>query len=326
VRRRAFIAALGSAAAWPMVARAQSQHSVPVIGFLSGDSSSNAPFLNVFRDALKNAGYIEQQNVAIEFRSAEGQYDKLPAIAADLVSRKVSVIATDGAVSAPLAAKQATTTIPIVFFTGSDPVRWGLVASLNRPGGNITGVTISSSELMAKRVELLRELVPDAAVIGLLVNPNNPNAEPESTDIAAIAQTGGWTLKVVKATSEQELEAAFADLVRSQAGGVITATDAVLASWYQQIAALGVRYKLPVIQFGRQSPRAGGLISYGSRVGDLYRLFGDYTARVLKGNKPADLPVYYPTKFDLVINLKTAKALGLTIPPLVLARADEVIE
>jgi putative ABC transport system substrate-binding protein len=326
MKRRAFIAALGGAAAWPLVARAQ--HSVPVVGFLSGNSSSTMPNIDFFRQGMKKEGFVEGQNVAFEFRSAEGQYDRLPALAEELVSRKVAVIVADGAVAAPLAAKQATTTIPIVFGTGSDPVKWGLVASLNRPGGNVTGVTLSASELLPKRLQLLRELVPDAAVIGLLVNPNNPNAEPESKQISAIAQTSGWTLKVVKAAKEQDLEPAFADLMQSQAGGLTVGSDALLASpsWNQQIASLAIRYKLPVIRSGRQFALDGGLIGYGSRFTDLYPLMGEYTARILKGTKPADLPVYYPTKFELVINLKAAKAIGLTVPTAILLRADEVIE
>jgi putative tryptophan/tyrosine transport system substrate-binding protein len=309
MKRREFIAGLGGAAAWPMVARGQ-QHPVPTIGFLSGDSSSTASFLNIFREALKNGGYIEGQNVAIEFRSAEGQYEKLPILAAELVNRKVSVIVADGAVAAPLAAKQATNTIPIVFFTGSDPVRWGLVASLNRPGGNITGVSISSSELLPKRIELLRELVPNAPAIGLLVNPNNPNAEFDATSLEPLAQAGGWMLKVVKVTREQDLERAFDDLARSQVGGLTIGNDALLASWNQQIANLAIRYKLPALI-------AGGLFTYGPRVDDLYRRLGEYVGQILKGTKPADLPVYYPTQIDLILNLRTAKAIGLT---------DEVIE
>jgi putative ABC transport system substrate-binding protein len=283
------------------------------------------PLLRFFREGMKTEGFVEGQNVVLEFRSAEGQYDKLPALAAELVNRKVNVIVAEGAVSAPLAAKQATTTIPIAFFTGSDPVRWGLVASLNQPGGNITGVSISASELLPKRVELLRELAPNAPAIGFIVNPNNPNAEFDAKKLSALAEAGGWTLKVAKVAREQDLESAFDDLAKAQVGAVAIDTDAPLAGWFQQIATLSARYRLPAL-YTRDFVLAGGLMAYGPRPGDLYRMLGEYTGRILKGTKPADLPVYYPTQFDLIINLKTAKALGLTIPPALLARADEVIE
>ena len=286
--------------------------------------TATSDLLSSFRNGLNGGGYVEGRNVAIDFLSADGHYEKLPALVAELVSRKVSVLVVVGAVSGPLAARDATATIPIVFVVGSDPVRWGLVSSLARPGGNITGVTISSSELLPKRFELLRELVPNAVAIGLLVNPNNPNAEPDVTNISELAQAGGWTLKVVKVTKEQELEGAFEDL--SGAGGMTTGNDALFASWRQQIASLAYRNKLPAIQSSRQFAVAGGLIAYGPRVNEVYRTVGDYTARILKGIKPADLPVWYPTQFDLILNLKTAKAIGLTVPPSILARADEVIE
>jgi putative ABC transport system substrate-binding protein len=300
-----------------------------VVGFLSGDSSSRASLLNFFREGMKSEGFVEGQSVTFEFRSAEGQYDKLPALAAELVNRKVNAIVADGAVSAPLAAKQATTTIPIVFFTGSDPVHWALVTSLNRPGGNITGVSISASEMLPKRIEILRELVPNAPSIGFIVNPDNPNAELDTKNLNAVAQAGGWTLRVAKVTREQDMEGAFDDLAKARVSALTIGNDALLASWYQQIATLGTRYKLPALAgtgHVREFLLAGGLIVYGPRTGDLYRMLGEYTGRVLKGTKPADLPVYYPTQFDLIINLKAAKAIGLTIPPVLLARADEVIE
>jgi len=326
MRRREFIAALGGAAAWPVVAHAQGQRAIPVIGFLSGDSASRAPLLNFFREGIKTEGFVEGQNVALEFRTAEGQYDDLPALASELVNRKVSVIVAEGAVSSPLAAKQATTTIPIVFFTASDPVKWGLVTSLNRPGGNITGVSISYSELLPKRIEIMRELAPQAPVLGLIANPNNPNTDGDAKMLSALGEAGGWTIKVVKVTREQDLKAAFDDLVEARVGALTLGNDALLASWYQQIANLAIRYKIPVVFSGRQFVVAGGLVAYGPRIGDLYRILGVYTGRILKGASPADLPVFYPTQFDLFINLKTAKTLGISVPTDLLARADEVIE
>jgi putative ABC transport system substrate-binding protein len=326
MRRREFIATLSGAAAWPLLAQAQGQRPIPVVGFLSGNSSSRAPFLNFFREGIKTEGFVESQNVAFEFRSAEGQYDSLPALASELINRKVSVIVADGAVSSPLAAKQATTTIPIVFFTGSDPVQWGLVASLNRPGGNITGVSISYSELLPKRIEIMRELAPQAPVVGLIVNPNNPNADRDAKILSALGEARGWTIKVEKVTTEQDLKAVFDDLDKARVGALTLGNDALLSTWYQQVADFAARYKIPTIFSGREFVIAGGLAAYGPRIGDLYRMLGVYTGRVLKGANPADLPVYYPTQFDLIINLKTAKALGLTAPPSLLARADEVIE
>jgi putative ABC transport system substrate-binding protein len=326
MKRRTFVGALCAAVAWPLVARAQAERPIPVVGYLSGNSSATVPLLNFFREGLGTEGFVEGQTVAFEFRMTDGQYDKLPALAQELVGRKVSVIVADGAVSAPLAAKQATTKIPIVFITGSDPVHWGLVASLNRPGGNITGVSISAGEMLPKKIELLRQLAPNATVIGLIVNPNNPNAELDTKSLNSLAEAGGWILKVVKVTREQDLEAAFDDFARARVGGLTIGNDALLSSLYPQIATLATHYKVAALVSGRQFVSAGGLAAYGPRFSDLYRLLGEYTGRVLKGTKPADLPVYYPTKFDLVINLNTAKAIGLTIPPSLLARADEVIE
>ena len=324
--RRAFITALGSAAAWPLVAHAQGQRAIPIIGFLSGDSRSGAPLLNFFREGLKTEGFIEGQNVALEFRTAEGQYDSLHALASELVNRKVNLIVAEGAVSAPLAAKQATTTIPIVFFTASDPVQWGLVTSLNRPGGNMTGVSIAYSELLPKRIEIIRELAPQAPVVGLIVNPNNPNTDHDTKILNALGEADGWTIKVEKVTREQDLKAAFDDLDKARVGALAFGNDALLSSWYQQIADLAIRYKIPAIFSSRQFVAAGGLVAYGPRIGDLYRILGVYTGRVLKGANPADLPVYYPTQFDLIINLKAAKTLGIGVPTDLLVRADEVIE
>ena len=325
MRRRTFIAALGSAAAWSVVGRAQENRAIPVVGFLSGDSRSRGSLINSFREGIKIEGFVEGQNVALEFRTAEGQYDSLPSLASQLVNQKVNVIVAEGAVAAPLAAKQATTTIPVVFFTGSDPVQWGLVKSLN-PGGNITGVSISASELLPKRVEIMRELAPHASAIGLIVNPNNPNADHDIKTLSALGEAGGWSLKVVKVTREPDLEGAFDDLAKASIGALTLGNDALLASWVQPIASLATRHKIPSVFSGRPFVMAGGLIAYGPRVADLYRMLGAYTGRVLKGTNPADLPVYYPTEFDLLINLKTAKTLGVSIPTDLLVRADEVIE
>jgi putative ABC transport system substrate-binding protein len=265
-------------------------------------------------------------NVAIEFRSAEGQYQNLPSILSELVGRKVAVLVVGGAVTGALAAtKSAAAAVPIVFVIGSDPVRWGLVASFARPGGNITGVTISVSEMIPKRVELLHELVPNAA-IGLITNPNNPNAELEVKKLAEMAISDGWMLKVVNVTREEELEDAFKEIANSGVGGVAFGSDALLANWRQQLASLAFRYTLPAILSGRQFALAGGLMAYGPRVDEVFRMAGAYTARILNGAKPADIPVWAPTTFDLIVNLKTAKAIGITVPPSILARADEVIE
>jgi putative ABC transport system substrate-binding protein len=297
-----------------------------VAGFLSGDSRSRGSLINSFREGIKTEGFVEGQNVILEFRSAEGQYDRLPGLAADLVSRKVNVIVAEGAVSAPLAAKQATTAIPVVFFTGSDPVQWGLVKSLNHPGGNLTGVSISASELLPKRVEIMRELAPHASAIGLIVNPNNPNADHDIKTLSTLGEAAGWSLKVAKVTREPDLEGAFDDLAKASIGALTLGNDALLASWIQPIASLATRHKIPSVFSGRPFVVAGGLIAYGPRVPDLYRMLGVYTGRVLKGTNPADLPVYYPTEFDLIINLKTANTLGVTVPTDLLARADEVVE
>jgi putative ABC transport system substrate-binding protein len=308
----------------PLAAEAQ-QKAMPVIGVLSTSSSaSSRPFLDAFRQGLSEAGYVEGQNLAIEYRWAEGHYDRLPALAADLVGRKVDLIMANSPPSA-LAAKSATSTIPIVFRGGSDPVGDGLVASLARPGGNLTGVITTGTELTAKRLELLSELVPRARVIALLMNPNS-TAERVIRDVQEAARTKGLQLHVLKASSESEIDTAFASLVRLHAGALVVAPDPFLSSRREQLVALASRHAVPSIYAWREFAASGGLISYGPSLTSAFRLVGRYAGKVLKGAKPADLPVERPTKFELVINLKTAKALGLTIPPAVRARADEIIE
>jgi putative ABC transport system substrate-binding protein len=303
--------------------RAQ-QKAIPVIGLLS---SGVAAFQGLaFREGLGESGYIEGQNVLIEIRVAEGRYDRLPALAADLVGHKVDVIATIGMPSA-LAAKRATSTIPIVFNVGIDPVAEGLVTSLARPGGNLTGITIMSSELMPKRLELLSELVPQAGVIALLVNPNNVSAEPQSRDMLEAARHAKQVEShILKASTESEIAAAFALLIQQHTNALVVGTDVFFYDQREQLAALAARYAIPAIYEGRDFATAGGLISYGPSLAGMNRQAGAFVGRVLAGAKPADLPVQQPSKFELVINLKTAKALGLTVPQSLLARADEVIE
>jgi putative tryptophan/tyrosine transport system substrate-binding protein len=324
MRRREFITLIGSAATWPLAARAQ-QPAMPVIGFLNGTSLEGyGLFLSAFRQGLSEAGYVEGQNVTIEYRWAEGQYDRLPALAADLVRRRVTVIA---ATSTPAnrIAKAATTTIPIVFTTSSNPVELGLVDSLSRPGGNVTGVATLNVELGSKRLELLHELVPTATVIVALVNPTNPNVETLSRDLQAAARTMGQETVVVNARTEGDIDAVFARLAQQGAGALLVDTDAFFFSRRDQLIALAKQYAVPAIFDRRQFTAAGGLMSYGGSVTDAYRLAGIYTGRILKGEKPAELPVQQSTKVELVINLKTAKSLGITVPQ-TLARADEVIE
>jgi putative ABC transport system substrate-binding protein len=310
----------------PLAAVAQ-QKAMPVIGVLYAGSprSSSAPFMDAFRQGLSEAGYVEGQNLAIEYRWAEGHYDRLPALAADLVGRKVDLIMASSPPSA-LAAKSATSTIPIVFRSGADPVRDGLVASLARPGGNLTGVSFIADELTAKRLELLSELAPRAGVIALLMNPNNATAERVIRDVQEAARTKGLKLHVLKASSESEIDTAFASLVQLHAGALVVGADPFLSGRREQLVALASRRAVPSIYAWREFAASGGLISYGPSLTSAFRLVGHYAGKVLKGAKPADLPVQQPTKFELVINLKTAKALGLTIPQSLLLRADEIIQ
>src|SRR5437016_4869098 len=311
--------------AWTLAARAQ-QKATPVIGFLgSGLPRPFAPQVAAFRQGLSDTGYVEGQNLAIEYRWAEGSYDRLPALAADLVGRKVDLIVTSGGPASALAAKSATSTIPIVFSAG-DPVADGLVASLAQPGGNLTGFSGIFVELHPKRLELLSELVPQTRVIALLVNPNSPQSERVIRDVQEAARAKGVQLPILKAGSESEIDAAFASLVQLHAGGLVVGGDALFNSRREQLVALASRHAVPVIYQGREFVATGGLISYGVSLTAAYREVGIYASKILKGAKPADLPVQQPTKFELVINLKTAKALGLTVPQTLLARADEVIE
>jgi putative tryptophan/tyrosine transport system substrate-binding protein len=326
MKRREFITLFGGAAAWPLAARAQ-QAGMPVIGWLnSGSPKEFVGQLAAFRQGLQEAGYREDQNVAIEYRWADGQYDRLPTLAADLVRRQVTVIAATGGSSSALPAKAATTTIPIVFSIGDDPIASGLVASFNRPGGNLTGVTNLNTDLNPKRLELLHELVPAATVVGLLINPTNPTAETVSRALQAAGQTLGLQLQVLHASAESEFEMVFAALARLRAGGLVIGSDLFFNSRSEQLAALTVRHAVPAIHQAREFATTGGLMSYETNFADMYRAVGLYTGRILKGEKPADLPVQQSTKVALVINLKTAKALGLAVPLPLLARADEVIE
>jgi ABC-type uncharacterized transport system substrate-binding protein len=329
MNRRRFIALLGSAvAAWPLAARAQQAAAMPIVGFLNGASPGTfADNVTAFRLGLKDSGLLEGQNVAIEYRWADGVYDRLPELAADLVRRRVAVVAaTGGAGESDLAVRLATPTTPFVFLTGLDPVKRGLVASLNRPGGNVTGVSFLISALGPKRLELLRELVPGAGLIGLLVNPDFADAETMTADAQSAARALGRELLVLKASTERGIDEAFSTLMQRQAGALLVSPDPFFLSRRGHVVELAARHAIPTVYQLRAFVAAGGLMSYGTSITDAYRLVGVYAGQIVKGTKPADLPVVQSTKFELAINLKTAKALGLTVPNTLLVSADEVIE
>ena len=324
MRRREFIGGLGASAAWPQTARAQ--QSMPVIGYLSaGSPEIFAAYLVVFRRSLAETGFVEGQNLTMEYRWARGQLDRLPELAADLAGRQIAVLFA--VANAPaVAAKKAISTIPLVFLSGGDPVQLGLVASLNRPGGNVTGVTMFLNELAAKRLELLREMVPNASLVAFMVNPTNPRAKINTSELQTAARVAGQEILVVSASHEREFDAAFARLAQRRAGALLVDGDVLFNARRDQLIQLAALHRVPTSYQARESAVAGGLMSYGPSLPEMYRQAGVYVGRILKGTKPADLPVLQPTKFELVINLKTANALGLTIPPTLLGRADEVIE
>jgi putative tryptophan/tyrosine transport system substrate-binding protein len=325
MRRRDFIKVIaGSAAAWPLAARAQ-QQPMPVIGFLDGQSF-DLHLMTAFRQALKDAGYIEGRNVAIYFRSADGQTDRLVTLAGDIIGRRVAVIITTGGGAAALAAYAATTTIPIVFVNGVDPVSSGLVMSLNRPGGNATGVYIFQQVLEGKRLGLLRELVPSAASIAVLLNPTNANFQSQLRGVQDAARDLGQQVSILSANTEREIDVAFATVAQSGARALLVGSDPFFSSERDQVIALAARHAIPAIYEGREFATAGGLASYGTSLADAYRQAALYAGRILKGEKPADLPIVQPTKFEFVINLKTAKTLGLDVSPGLAASADEIVE
>jgi putative ABC transport system substrate-binding protein len=326
MQRREFITLLGGATVtWPLVVSAQQP--MPVVGFLNGASPTELGSRVVaFRDGLAERGYVEGHSVAIEYRWGLGQYERLPDMAVDLVRHRVAVIAATGGVPSVRAAKAATSEIPIVFTMGGDPVAFGLVASLNRPGSNVTGITLISGEIVSKRIALLLDLLPDAKMLGVLMNSTAPASAAETADAERVAHTLGWQVKVLRVGRELDFEAAFQPLVRERADALLVATDPILESQHHRIVALAAHHAVPTIYALREYAVAGGLMSYGASIGDVYRQAGLYAGRILKGEKAADLPVMQASKFEFVINLKTAKALGLTIPPTVLTLADEVIE
>ena len=326
IERRQFIFALGSLAGWPLAAGAQ-QAAMPVIGWLSGISPGvSEPMLAAFRKALDEAGFIEHRNVGIAYRWAEGRYDLLPAMAAELVEQHVALIVTAGGDSSALAAKAATSTIPLLIITGGDPVQKGLVASLNRPGGNITGATIFAGEMDSKRLGLLHEVVPSAKTLAVLVNPTDPNTELQLRDVREAAPRVGVELVILNASAEGEFEGVFATMAERKAGGLLVGSDPFFNSRRARLIKLAAQYRLPAIYEWRDFAVEGGLMSYGTVLTDAYRQLGAYAGRILKGEKPGDLPIVQPTSFKFVINLKTAKALGLEFAPTLSARADEVIE
>jgi len=325
--RRDFIALLGGGAAtWPVVARAQ-QPAMPVIGFLNGASPAElGPRVDAFRDGLAEMGYAEGRSVAIEYRWGLGQYERLPEMAIDLVRHRVAAIAATGGVPSVRAAKAATFEIPIVFTMGADPVAFGLVDSLNRPGGNVTGITLISGEIVSKRIAVLRDLLPGAKVLGVLMNSTTPSSEAESVAAERTAHTLGWQVKVLRVGKELDFDTAFQPLVRERVDALLVTTDPIFESQRHRIVALAAQHAVPTIYALREYAVAGGLMSYGASINDVYRQAGSYVGRVLKGEKPSDLPVIQTSKFELLINLKTAKTLGIAVPAAVLALADEVIE
>ena len=324
--RREFITLLGGAVAWPLAAQGQ-QPAMPVIGFLSGQSAQAfAPGVAGFRRGLNEAGYVEGQNVAIEYRWAEGRLDRLPPLAADLVRRQVAVIAATGGNNSALVAMAATSTIPIVFTSNDDPIRRGFVASINRPGGNVTGVSWFNAELGPKRLGLLHELVPNATIVALLINPDNPESARQPAELQEAARAIGLQIVVLTATTAGDIDTAFTAMVQNRVGALLVGSDPFMQNRREQVVALAAQHAIPTIYSGREMAGADGLMSYGNSLADVYRRAGIQTARILKGAKPSDLPVDQATKFELIINLKTARALSLDVPMRLLMQVDEVIE